>query len=137
MSELYLAISLSKEFIFKFLKFGVVGLSGTAVDFGITYLFKEKVKVSKYVANSLGFLIATGSNYILNRYWTFQSHDPQAFQQFGKFFAIAFIGLLFNNFIIYILNDKLKINFYIAKVFAIGAVSIWNFFANYIYTFAR
>lgn len=132
-----LCFALTQEFIFKFLRFGAVGLSGTVVDFGITYLCKEKIKLHKYVANSLGFLIATISNYLLNRYWTFQSHDPQAFQQFGKFFAIAFVGLLFNNFIIYVLNDKLKINFYLSKVFAIGAVSIWNFFANYIYTFAH
>lgn len=132
-----LCFTITQEFIFKFLRFGAVGLSGTVVDFGITYLCKEKIKLHKYLANSLGFLIATMSNYFLNRYWTFQSHDPQAFQQFGKFFAIAFVGLMFNNFIIYILNDKLKINFYLSKVFAIGAVSIWNFFANYIYTFAH
>ncbi len=128
--------TLTKEFIFKFIRFGIVGFSGIFVDFGTTWTLKEKFTIHKYVANSCGFLFATVTNYFFNRYWTFQSHDPKAFQQFGKFFTIALIGLLFNNVIIYILNDKLKINFYLAKVFAIIAVSIWNFFANYIYTFA-
>ena len=104
-----LAITLSKEFVFKFLRFGLVGFSGIFVDFGTTYLLKEKLKIHKYIANSSGFLLATISNYLLNRYWTFQSQDPKAFEQFGKFFGIALIGLLFNNLIIYILNDKLKI----------------------------
>ncbi|MBD3750625.1 MAG: GtrA family protein [Sphingobacteriales bacterium] len=131
-----LAFDISKAFILKFIRFGIVGFSGIFVDFGTTYLLKEKARIHKYIANSCGFLLATISNYILNRYWTFQSHDPKAFEQFGKFFAIALIGLLFNNLIIYILNDKLKVNFYVAKVFAIIAVSLWNFFANYIYTFA-
>lgn len=131
-----LAFNLSKEFIFKFLRFGVVGFSGIFVDFGLTWVLKERFKIHKYVANSCGFLLATVSNYFLNRYWTFQSHDPKAFEQFGKFFAIALVGLIFNNLIIYVLNDKLKINFYLSKVFAIAAVSLWNFFANYIYTFA-
>lgn len=126
----------SKAFIFKFIKFGLVGFSGLFIDFGATYLLKEKVKLHKYIANSFGFLLATTNNYLLNRYWTFQSQDPKAFEQFGKFFAIALIGLIFNNLIIYILNDKLKINFYASKAFAILAVSLWNFFANYIYTFA-
>ena len=130
-------INLSQDLIYKFIRFGLVGFSGIFVDFGTTYLLKEKLKVHKYIANSCGFLLATVSNYLLNRYWTFQSTDPKAFEQFGKFFAIAIIGLIFNNLIIYILNDKLKINFYLSKVFAIAAVSIWNFFANYIYTFAR
>ena len=130
-------INLSQDLIYKFIRFGLVGFSGIFVDFGTTYLLKEKLKVHKYIANSCGFLLATVSNYFLNRYWTFQSTDSKAFEQFGKFFAIAIIGLIFNNFIIYILNDKLKINFYLSKVFAIAAVSVWNFFANYIYTFAR
>jgi len=130
-------INLSQDLIYKFIRFGLVGFSGIFVDFGTTYLLKEKLKVHKYTANSCGFLLATFSNYLLNRYWTFQSTDPKAFEQFGKFFAIAIIGLTFNNLIIYILNDKLKINFYLSKVFAIAAVSLWNFFANYIYTFAR
>ena len=129
-------VNLSQDFIYKFIRFGLVGFSGIFVDFGTTYLLKEKLKVHKYVASSCGFLLATISNYLLNRYWTFQSTDPKAFEQFGKFFAIALVGLLFSNLIIYILNDKLKINFYLSKVFAIAAVSIWNFFANYIYTFA-
>ena len=130
-------INLSQDLIYKFIRFGLVGFSGIFVDFGTTYLLKEKLKVHKYIANSCGFLLATISNYLLNRYWTFQSTDPKAFEQFGKFFAIAIIGLIFNNLIIYILNDKFKINFYLSKVFAIAAVSLWNFFANYIYTFAR
>ena len=130
-------INLSQDLIYKFIRFGLVGFSGIFVDFGTTYLLKEKLKVHKYIANSCGFLLATVSNYLLNRYWTFQSTDPKAFEQFGKFFAISIIGLIFNNLIIYILNDKLKINFYLSKVFAIAAVSLWNFFANYIYTFAR
>ena len=130
-------INLSQDFIYKFIRFGLVGFSGIFVDFGTTYLLKEKLKVHKYAANSCGFLLATVSNYLLNRYWTFQSADSKAFEQFGKFFAIAIIGLIFNNLIIYILNEKLKINFYLSKVFAIAAVSLWNFFANYIYTFAR
>lgn len=131
-----LAFDFNKELILKFVRFGIVGFSGIFVDFGVTYLFKEKFRISKYISNSAGFLMATISNYFLNRYWTFQSQDPKAFEQFGKFFAIALIGLIFNNLIIYILNDKLKINFYLSKVFAIAAVSLWNFFANYIYTFA-
>ena len=37
---------IDKLFILKFLKFGVVGFSGVFVDFGITWLFKEKVKLN-------------------------------------------------------------------------------------------
>ena len=48
----------------QFFKFCVVGGSGVFVDFGVTYLCKEWLKLNKYVANSLGFLCASTSNYI-------------------------------------------------------------------------
>lgn len=129
------AIEFNKAFIFKFLKFGVVGFSGLVVDFSITYLCKEKLKIHKYIANSLGFAVATATNYLLNRYWTFNSHNPASLIQFGKFFVVSLVGLALSNALIYLLNDKLKWNFYLAKACAIVIVSLWNFFANYLYTF--
>jgi putative flippase GtrA len=130
-----LAVEFDKSFFFKFLKFGLVGFSGLIIDFGITYFFKEKLKISKYLSNSLGFLVATGSNYCLNRYWTFHNQDPRYVLQFGKFFMISLVGLALSNSIIYLLHDKLKWNFYLAKTCAVVFVSLWNFFANYLYTF--
>ena len=40
--------------IAEFIKFCVVGGSGVGVDFGITYLLKEKARINKYIANSAG-----------------------------------------------------------------------------------
>ena len=126
-----------QSIFFKFLKFGVVGFSGLVLDFGITYAAKEKLRWNKYIANSLGFLVASVSNYYLNRIWTFHSADPEIGWQFSKFLLIAVIGLLLNNFIVYLLTDRGKFNFYIAKLGAIVIVFFWNFSVNYIYTFTR
>lgn len=127
---------ISNDLVFKFLKFIAVGFSGVIVDFSCTYLSKEKFGFNKYLANSLGFVFATVTNYFLNHYWTFEKQDAVKIVEFSNFFMIALIGLGLNNLIIYFVNDKGKINFYRAKLFAIVVVSIWNFFANYLYTFA-
>ncbi|OHX66524.1 GtrA family protein [Flammeovirga pacifica] len=119
----------------KFVKFGVVGFSGLFVDFGITYLVKEVMKGHKYLANSLGFICAATSNYFLNRIWTFESQNEQIGVEYFKFFGVAVIGLLFSNAIIWVLHEKVKMNFYVAKIIAIGVVVVWNFFANLIFTF--
>jgi putative flippase GtrA len=126
---------MNNELIWKFLKFGVVGGSGVFVDFGITWLLKERFKMNAYVANSTGFVCAVISNFVLNRIWTFQNHDPDVAVQFGKFAAIAAIGLLMNNGIIYLLTERFKTNFYVAKLIATGVVMIWNFWANITFTF--
>ena len=123
------------EFLFKFIKFGIVGFSGLFVDFGITYITKEWLKVPKYLANAIGFSVAASTNYILNRIWTFQSHDPEIALEFSLFFGISLIGLAINTLILWILVSKFKLNFYLSKLFAIGVVTIWNFLANYFITF--
>jgi len=119
----------------KFIKFAVVGFTGLFVDFGITWLTKEKLRIPKYVANAIGFSSAATTNYFLNRIWTFESTNPEIMLEYGEFLLISLIGLLLNTLILYLVVSKLKINFYIAKIFAIGMVTVWNFFANVLFTF--
>ncbi|TNE64422.1 MAG: GtrA family protein [Bacteroidetes bacterium] len=126
---------MNSELIWKFLKFGVVGFSGVFVDFGITWVCREKIRLNQYVANSTGFLAAVISNYILNRIWTFESSDPAVMMQFSKFLLASLIGLALNNSIIYLLNERYRLNFYLAKVVATAMVTLWNFWANYTFTF--
>lgn len=72
----------------QFLKFCIVGGSGVFVDFGITYLCKEWLRLNKYVANSLGFLCASTTNYILNRIWTFHNENPDITDSTSAFWAL-------------------------------------------------
>ena len=126
---------INNTLIIKFLKFCVVGFSGMVVDFGVTWLCKEKFRWNKYLSNSLGFTLAATNNYLWNRLWTFKSTSAEIPVEYGKFLIIAIIGLGINNLVIYLLHDKLKLNFYLSKLFAIGVVTIWNFVMNYIFTF--
>jgi len=127
----------SQSFLIKFIKFGLVGFSGVFVDFATTYVFKEWFKVQKYIANSLGFLVAASSNYLFNRIWTFKSQDPDIATEYIEFFVISLVGLGLVNLIVWLIHSKLKQNFYLSKLFAIGVVTIWNFLANYYITFAN
>ncbi|MBU2652325.1 MAG: GtrA family protein [Bacteroidetes bacterium] len=126
---------LTKTFLLKFLKFGAVGFSGLLVDYGFTYIFKEIFKVQKYISNSIGFTLAATSNYVFNRIWTFKSTNPDIALEYGEFLVISLIGLGINNLILYLIVSRLKWNFYLAKLVAIGVVTVWNFLANFFITF--
>ena len=121
--------------IIKFLKFCIVGFSGLIIDFFITYISKEKLKIHKYISNSLGFVIAVCSNYYLNRIWTFESNSTQIFEEYTSFLIISIVGLITNNIFLYLYHEKMGKQFYISKFIAILLTSFWNFFANYFYTF--
>lgn len=127
---------IDKLLISKFIKFGVVGCSGMLIDFGATYICKEKLKLNKYLSNCIGFILAATSNYILNRIWTFESHKEEIGVQYFQFMIVSIIGLGINSLILYLLTDKLKLNFYFSKLIAIAITTIWNFFANLLFTFA-
>lgn len=119
----------------RLIKFCVVGFSGMIVDFFFTWLCKEKIKWNKYISNSIGFVLAATNNYIWNRLWTFQSQGTEIVREYSSFFIISLVGLGINNAVIYLLHDRLKLNFYLAKVLAIGVVTLWNFGMNYLFTF--
>ncbi len=127
---------LEKAFLLKFLRFCIVGVSGTVIDFGLTWLCKEVFKIPKFIANAIGFVVAATNNYILNRIWTWGSTNDQVGVEYTKFFVVSLIGLGINTLILFIFNEKLKWNFYLSKVFATGVVMLWNFFANNFFTFA-
>lgn len=124
-----------QDLFFKFFKFGIVGVSGVVVDFGVTWLLKELLRLNKYLANSSGFACAVVSNYFLNRWWTFHSADPNVGAQFVKFSIVALVGLGMNNAIIFLLTERKGVKFYQAKLIATGVVMLWNFGANLLFTF--
>ena len=126
---------IDKILLLKFIKFCAVGFSGMVIDFGTTWLLKEKARVNKYIANSAGFILAATSNYIWNRLWTFQSENNQIAFEYLSFIIISVIGLGINNLVVFLFSDKLKFNFYFSKLIAIGVVTLWNFIMNYLITF--
>ncbi|MFT7435542.1 MAG: putative flippase GtrA [Algoriphagus sp.] len=115
------------ELLDKFIKFGLVGFLGLLIDFGITFLLKEKFGFNKYVANFWGFIIAVCSNFVFNKLWTFQDGQAAYLTQFLTFLAVAAGGLLINQGLLYLLHEKFKLKFYFAKIGAIGVVTFWNF----------
>lgn len=133
--------------IAKFLKFSVVGGLGSLVDFGLTALFLNVIGAGEYLSNAIGFVLAASFNYMLNRMWTFRSHNPNVRGEFLKFFVVSIIGLGINNLVLFCYLEFVGVgldvggyhlqDFWIAKVLATGVVLFWNFFVNKSYTFGR
>ena len=129
-------IQFVQDFLTKLIKFCIIGFTGLVVDFGLTYLSKEIIRIQKYISNGIGFTVATSTNYFLNRVWTFKSTNPDVFIEYTHFLFISMTGLAINSFILWFLVSKFKNKFYFSKLIAIIITTFWNFFANYLYTFA-
>ncbi len=106
-----------------------------AVDFGLTWLCKEKWCFNKYAANSIGFSVAVVNNFFWNKYWTFHDPSREVGWQLALFLAISTAGLLLNNGVVFVCINKWRLPFYLSKLMATAVVLAWNFTANYQFTF--
>ena len=127
---------ISDPVLFLLLRFMIVGMGGTSLDFLITYLLKEKLSTNKYLANSIGFTIGATSNFIFNRIWAFENHSPNVVGQYLVFITISLVGLGILNLSVWLLHEKLHWNFYLSKVSALIVVLLWTFSAHYFITFS-
>jgi putative flippase GtrA len=111
-------------------RFCVVGFSGTAIDFSVTWALREKASWNQYLANSTGFLLAASNNFIWNKFWTFHNQSQAYLHQYSLFMLISLGGLLINNGVLWSCNRKFGLNFYVSKVIAVGVVIVWNYTLN-------
>jgi dolichol-phosphate mannosyltransferase len=122
----------------RFLRFGLVGLSGVCVDMAIFYLLSDPTTLhwgltrSKVIASEFAIF----NNFLWNDSWTFrdisshQSGWDKRIKRFIKFNLVCLIGLMLNVTILNILYNYLNVNQYLANLLAISIVTIWNFWIN-------
>ncbi|MDY5969612.1 MAG: GtrA family protein [Bacteroidales bacterium] len=135
----------------RFFKFCVVGVSGTAIDFGITAVCKGLLGVPELLSNAMGFTVAATTNFIFNRIWTWKSTSKKVGAEYLKFFAVSVVGLGINTLMVLVLHNRTVVpcpafastclnldwDFWVAKVVATAVVMMWNFLANNFFTFRK
>lgn len=121
----------------QFVKFSLVGVSNTAVDF-LLYAFLTRVVGLHYLAaNVLSFGTAATWSYLANRTWTFRDRASRIRTQYPKFVAVSVGGLLLTTLSLYVLVHVLGVFDLFAKVLTIGLTLFWNFLLNRYWTFRR
>ena len=122
----------------RFIRFGVVGLSGVFVDMVMLYLLSDSTTLglpltrSKIIAGE----IAIFNNFLWNDAWTFadttqaQPKWRQRLKRFLKFNIICLAGLVLNVLVLNLVFNFIIHNRYIANLIAIAIATIWNFWVN-------
>lgn len=142
----------------RYLKFGIVGASGTVVNllvlhFGHEYLFIsiEPPGTKPYASLALAITIATLNNFTWNRLWTWSDRvwaeaeaehiDPlhpgasRLGREFGKYVTASAFGSALQYGLTLLLSGSM--DYRLANVLAILTASVSNFLANDKWTFRR
>lgn len=113
-----------------FIKYVIVGLVGFAIDFGLSYLFIERIRWVVWAATLLSTETAIVSNFILNNFWSFSykklEHKVSAYlPSFLKFNLVSsgsiFIQVVGVQLLVTLLGKQW---WYIYKVFIIAFIII-------------
>ncbi len=140
---------------YRYIKFGIVGASGTVVNlavlhFGHEYLFNhiEAGYNKPYFSLALAIALATLNNFTWNRLWTWSDRvktleagevQPVSLRLLGMEFGQYVTASAFGSGMQYVLTLLLSgsMDYRIANIIAIVAASVSNFLANDRWTFKR
>lgn len=141
---------------FRYIKFGLVGASGTVVNLlilhvGHEYLFNEiEATYNKpYLSLALAISLATVNNFTWNRLWTWSDRVKKLEAlakpgqvslrllgvEFGQYVTASAFGSALQYVLTLLLSDTM--DYRLANVIAILAASVSNFLANDRWTFRR
>ena len=141
---------------YRYLKFGIVGASGTVVNLvvlhiGHEYLFHsiEAAYKKPYASLALAITLATISNFTWNRLWTWSDRVRTMEQgqtsghvslrllgtEFGQYVTASSFGSAVQYFLTLLLSGYM--DYRVANIIAILSASVSNFLANDRWTFRR
>ena len=117
-------------------KFGVVGVSGYAVNLTAFALLSELAGVHYLVAAVVAFCVAVTNNFVLNRAWTFRGAEGHAGFQAARFLIVSVAALGINLAVLALLVDAASLPAVPAQALAVAVAMPCNFIGNKLWTFA-
>lgn len=109
------------------LKFGVVGVSNTAIDFILYVLLTKTFLLWPIVSNVVSYTVGVANSFVLNRIWTFADRDylDSLAYQLPMFLLSNVSGLLLSTISIWL--ALVWLDPVPAKVVSILFTLLWNY----------
>ena len=116
------------KLIAQIMKFGVVGVIATVIDFGVMNVLYYGLGLDILIANTAGFIISLVFNYLASMKYVFAHKEGMSRRrEFVIFVVLSVIGLALNDGIVLALKSGLGLEANIAKVCATALVMVYNF----------
>ena len=117
------------------IRFGIVGLANTAIDFGILFILAQGFLVPDLIANIISTSVALTFSFFINRSFTFKSSSKLKAKQIILYIAITLFGLwVLQNIVILGITSIVGplhlpawFVLFVAKGFATVVSLIWNY----------
>lgn len=111
------------------IKFGIVGIIATLIDWTIFYILFNAFSVWYLLAKTIAFSVSTIFNYYLSMKYVFVSKygKEERFKEFQLFVVLSLIGMMLTLVLLWFFVEKLFIHANIANLLVAGIVMVTNF----------
>jgi Predicted membrane protein len=111
----------------KLVRFGIVGVLNTAVDYAVFLFCLQVAGLPLLAANTVAFLVAVNISYVMNKSWTFRdgSRGMVAITRAALFLASYTLGFLIGSAVLWWASHYVDPQF--AKLASIGTTFVVNF----------
>lgn len=82
-----------KKNLFQIVKFGLIGILNTALDYFLFFVFFSLLNIDKSLAQVLATAIAMTNSYFFNRYWTFGKQGKVQIGEMWKFVIVNLVSM--------------------------------------------
>jgi putative flippase GtrA len=124
----------SAPVLVQFVKFGIVGVSNTALTLVVYTVLLKVFGVWYLAASAIGFVVGATNGFLLNRRWTFREHVGDALTPV-RWAIVQGCGLGINEGLLYLFVHDAHLDKLLAQVFATAVVTVTTFCANRAWTF--
>jgi dolichol-phosphate mannosyltransferase len=123
---------MDKEFIAKFVKFGVVGTSGILVNSGVLWFGHDILDFPVAIASIFAVLIAIYYNFNLNNLWTWRGNlkirQHSYLQRVWRYYLSAAIGAAINYVVLLVLVEIFDVFYLLSNLIGI----FFGMFSNFL-----
>lgn len=113
--------------LLQFIRYLFCGGVATVSDISMLFFLNKVLFVNHLIAAAFAFITGVSINYTLNTILVFKS-SGQIKKELSLFAIIGVGGLLWTEFILWLLVNKLNFYLIVAKLVAVVLVLFWNFF---------
>lgn len=114
------------ETFHQFKRYLITGFVSFGVEYALFVLLLKVFSMWYMIANALVYIIIFWLNFLMHRFWSFQSKG-NARRQVFLYTILFFINLTAISLLMYVFTDMFGIHPMISKVLVMGAVVSWNF----------
>ena len=117
-----------KHLLAQIMKFGVVGVIATVIDFGVMIFLTEVFGINPVASAPLSFTVSVIFNYLASMRYVFSHREGMSRRrEFIIFLVLSIIGLGINAALMWVGTELAGIDYRIVKLFATAVVMVWNF----------